>query len=74
MKTSFKDIEVGQLFHTGKSKANYPYKGKDGFAVAELEKTSKSESVCINQFGYGNTRMIGRKQKQFANTVCFLIN
>ena len=67
----FTDLEIGSTFHTGKSKENSFHKGLNGFRYCEFKKISKSESVCINQYGYGNRRMIGTIRRHATSAKVF---
>ena len=68
---TFKTLELGELFHIGKLPEQHFHKGKDGFMYAEYKKTGPSDAVCIAQYGYGNTRMVGKHYKQSSNSIVF---
>jgi hypothetical protein len=60
----FYDLAIGDKFHTGKSKGMGDMKDVTYYMV--YVKDSKSEAHCIEQVGYGNTRLVGSK-KSFAS-------
>lgn len=61
MRVHFKDLSIGDRFHTGKSMGAGIHSNVEMWQ--EYLKTSKSEAVCDAQIGYGNTRQVGHAQK-----------
>ena len=63
MGKNFYELLIGDTFHTGKSYGSGLQSKIQYYMV--YRKISKSEGICIEQVGYGNTRQVGDK-KQFS--------
>lgn len=66
MRTTFKNIKIGETFHTGIQAASFPYNQE---CYMGYKKESKSSAVCIFQQGYGNQRAINAKYSFSANSL-----
>lgn len=67
----FKDVKIGQKFHTGKS--NGMSTNKDTVYWEEYTKYSKSTAICTAQIGYGNLRGVGSRIKFFGYSTVYPI-
>jgi hypothetical protein len=70
-KMFFKDLKIGEKFHTG----IYTQTGFNAGVKCwiEYEKITKSSGKAINQIGYGNTRSIGNINRFAAFLTVFKI-
>lgn len=69
MRKLFKDLQLGDKFHNGKS---YGMGANSNILKwLEFEKISKSQAKVINQVNYSNTRLVGTIQSFGANCSVF---
>lgn len=62
MRTNFKDIQINQTFHNGKSKGAGIYSDETCYTI--FKKIDKSSAVIVDQINYHNgNRYAGRIQK-----------
>ena len=69
MRVCFKDLNIGDQFHTGKSYNAGIH--SDTLMWQEWKKVSASMAICTGQFGYFNTRQVGYRDGFSANKLVF---
>lgn len=65
----FKDFEINEKFHNGKSYHNINA-GRTEYWI-EWQKINKSEAICTNQIGFGNIRGVGSIKRFYPNITLF---
>lgn len=71
-KCSFQEVEIGQMFHTGKSHGIGI--NSDVVMYKVYKKHSKSTAVLVEQVGFHNNRHVGNVERVSATSTVWLVD